>query len=170
MVQNCTVSQSFVASLVTATMVLRLGIDVGGTNTDAVLVQQHRVIASAKAHTTTDVLSGVRTAIHTVLQGSGSGQDQLQTCLTYAFLHAGFCCQFPSNDQDQECRLKSKQCVQSLQLCRPACLAQPILSTHSCKDSSIQAVWPSHTCVASFLRYACRYCLSNQGSMPSVER
>ncbi|WP_235079223.1 hydantoinase/oxoprolinase family protein [Amycolatopsis orientalis] len=42
---------------------LRLGIDVGGTNTDAVLIDGARVAAAAKAPTTPDVTSGIVAAI-----------------------------------------------------------------------------------------------------------
>ena len=38
---------------------IRIGIDVGGTNTDAVIMDGERVIASFKAPTSPDVMSGV---------------------------------------------------------------------------------------------------------------
>jgi N-methylhydantoinase A/oxoprolinase/acetone carboxylase beta subunit len=38
---------------------LRLGIDVGGTNTDAALLCGKEVVATAKSFTTADVRSGV---------------------------------------------------------------------------------------------------------------
>lgn len=41
----------------------RIGLDVGGTNTDAVLLHEERVIAAVKTPTTTDVMSGVLNAI-----------------------------------------------------------------------------------------------------------
>jgi N-methylhydantoinase A/oxoprolinase/acetone carboxylase beta subunit len=41
----------------------RIGIDVGGTNTDAVLVDGARIVGAVKATTTDDVTSGVRTAL-----------------------------------------------------------------------------------------------------------
>lgn len=40
-----------------------IGIDVGGTNTDAVLVQDERVVAAVKTPTTADVTGGVRGAL-----------------------------------------------------------------------------------------------------------
>jgi N-methylhydantoinase A/oxoprolinase/acetone carboxylase beta subunit len=46
---------------------MRIGIDVGGTNTDAVLMQEARVVAAVKAPTSSDVLSGIRTAIGRLL-------------------------------------------------------------------------------------------------------
>ena len=46
----------------------RIGIDVGGTNTDAVLVDGTRVIAEVKTPTTADVTSGVSAALSKLLQ------------------------------------------------------------------------------------------------------
>ncbi|MEU2250615.1 hydantoinase/oxoprolinase family protein [Streptomyces sp. NPDC019224] len=42
---------------------LRLGIDVGGTNTDAVLIDGDRVLGAVKASTTADVTGGIVTAL-----------------------------------------------------------------------------------------------------------
>jgi N-methylhydantoinase A/oxoprolinase/acetone carboxylase beta subunit len=42
---------------------MRIGIDVGGTNTDAVLMDGDRVLAAVKAATTPDVTSGIVTAL-----------------------------------------------------------------------------------------------------------
>jgi N-methylhydantoinase A/oxoprolinase/acetone carboxylase beta subunit len=42
---------------------MRIGIDVGGTNTDAVLMDGDRVLAAVKAATTADVTSGIVTAL-----------------------------------------------------------------------------------------------------------
>ncbi|WP_433559194.1 hydantoinase/oxoprolinase N-terminal domain-containing protein [Pseudonocardia xinjiangensis] len=47
---------------------MRIGIDVGGTNTDAVLMDGDRVLAAVKAATTPDVTSGIVTALNE-LQG-----------------------------------------------------------------------------------------------------
>ena len=41
----------------------RIGIDVGGTNTDAVLIADDRVIHSVKSATTADVTSGILAAL-----------------------------------------------------------------------------------------------------------
>ena len=49
----------------------RIGIDVGGTNTDAVVVRERSVLASHKTPTTGDVTSGVVTAVRGVLSSSG---------------------------------------------------------------------------------------------------
>jgi N-methylhydantoinase A/oxoprolinase/acetone carboxylase beta subunit len=46
---------------------LRIGIDVGGTNTDAVLMRGNEVVAKIKTPTTEDVTSGITTALNHVL-------------------------------------------------------------------------------------------------------
>ncbi len=49
----------------------RLGVDVGGTNTDAVLIDDDlKVIASCKTPTTSDIYTGILSAIDTVLSNS----------------------------------------------------------------------------------------------------
>jgi N-methylhydantoinase A/oxoprolinase/acetone carboxylase beta subunit len=50
------------------TEVLRIGVDVGGTNTDAVLLSGREVLATHKAPTTPDVGSGIVAAIDDVLK------------------------------------------------------------------------------------------------------
>ena len=50
---------------------LRIGVDVGGTNTDAVLMDGTRVVSSSKQPTTADVESGVIAAISNVLADAG---------------------------------------------------------------------------------------------------
>ena len=50
---------------------LRIGIDVGGTNTDAVVMDGRSVVASIKAATTQDVMGGVIAALEGVLEASG---------------------------------------------------------------------------------------------------
>jgi N-methylhydantoinase A/oxoprolinase/acetone carboxylase beta subunit len=49
----------------------RIGIDVGGTNTDAVLIDGSRVIASLKTPTTEDVTSGVTRALKLLIERAG---------------------------------------------------------------------------------------------------
>lgn len=49
----------------------RIGIDVGGTNTDAVLIDGREVIASVKTYTTEDVTSGVKNALREVVAKAG---------------------------------------------------------------------------------------------------
>jgi N-methylhydantoinase A/oxoprolinase/acetone carboxylase beta subunit len=50
-------------------MSLRIGIDVGGTNTDAVVLDGRRVVAATKSQTTEDVTSGIHNALTEVLEG-----------------------------------------------------------------------------------------------------
>ncbi len=50
---------------------IRIGIDVGGTNTDAVIMNGPEVIAGVKSATTADVMSGVVNALRDVLSASG---------------------------------------------------------------------------------------------------
>jgi len=47
--------------------VRRVGVDVGGTNTDAVLIDERGVVAAAKTPTTEDVTTGIRDALAAVL-------------------------------------------------------------------------------------------------------
>jgi len=49
-------------------MALRIGIDVGGTNTDAVVLDGRRVVAATKSPTTEDVTSGILSALTEVLR------------------------------------------------------------------------------------------------------
>jgi N-methylhydantoinase A/oxoprolinase/acetone carboxylase beta subunit len=53
-------------------MALRIGIDVGGTNTDAVLMDDLRVISKIKTPTTEDVTGGITAALKHVLESSGT--------------------------------------------------------------------------------------------------
>src|SRR3712207_4966441 len=58
-------------------MAVRIGIDVGGTNTDAVLMDGMQVIAKIKTPTTEDVTSGITTALRHVLETSGTATSQI---------------------------------------------------------------------------------------------
>ena len=58
-------------------MSVRIGIDVGGTNTDAVLMDGSTVISKIKTPTTVDVTSGITTALRHVLETSGTPTDQI---------------------------------------------------------------------------------------------
>ncbi len=57
---------------------LRAGIDVGGTNTDAVILDgQDRILARTKASTTPDVSSGITTALESVLEQIGPDRSRV---------------------------------------------------------------------------------------------
>ena len=49
----------------------RIGIDVGGTNTDAVLIEGTRVLHAVKTTTTEDVLGGISAALRLLLANGG---------------------------------------------------------------------------------------------------
>lgn len=53
-----------------STTSIRLGIDVGGTNTDGVLMSGNQVLASKKSFTTADISSGVISAVTGLLESS----------------------------------------------------------------------------------------------------
>ncbi|KAK0650957.1 Hydantoin utilization protein A [Lasiodiplodia hormozganensis] len=72
---------------------IRIGVDVGGTNTDAValdLSAQHTesrgVIAHFKTPTTPDVTSGIETAVGTVIKAAGVSLDSI-ACVTIGTTH-----------------------------------------------------------------------------------
>ncbi|MGC4191053.1 MAG: hydantoinase/oxoprolinase family protein [Thermomicrobiales bacterium] len=62
-------------------MSLRIGVDVGGTNTDAVLMDDRVVLAKLKTPTTEDVTSGITTAIRSVLAQSGTATDAIASVM-----------------------------------------------------------------------------------------
>ncbi len=76
------------------TKTLRIGVDVGGTNTDAVLLRGSDILAEHKSPTTPDVGSGVLAAIRDVLQSSGCRAAEISavmigtTHFTNAFVEA----------------------------------------------------------------------------------
>ncbi|WP_338025029.1 ROK family protein [Candidatus Fukatsuia symbiotica] len=66
----------------------RIGIDVGGTNTDAVLLDNDKtVIARTKQSTTSDVITGIEQAIASLLKDS----DIDKTTITEAMLGTTHC-------------------------------------------------------------------------------
>lgn len=60
---------------------IRIGVDVGGTNTDAVVLDGPRVIAGAKRPTTADVLSGVNVAVEAAMAASGIAPAQVDAVM-----------------------------------------------------------------------------------------
>lgn len=59
----------------------RIGVDVGGTNTDAVLVHDATVVASVKTPTTEDVTEGVRTALGLLVAELGEEVGELEAVM-----------------------------------------------------------------------------------------
>lgn len=60
----------------------KLGIDVGGTNTDAVLIDENRnVIADVKYPTSDDIYDGILGALRTVLERSGIDRTQISQAM-----------------------------------------------------------------------------------------
>jgi N-methylhydantoinase A/oxoprolinase/acetone carboxylase beta subunit len=69
-------------------MTLRLGIDVGGTNTDAVVLdERNRLLAKGKTPTTEDVTSGIQNALQLVLEALDAPAGQIG----YAMLGTTHC-------------------------------------------------------------------------------
>lgn len=60
---------------------MRIGVDVGGTNTDAVLMDGDTLIASTKTPTTEDVSSGIISAISTVLKAKSTRPEEIQVVM-----------------------------------------------------------------------------------------
>lgn len=62
-------------------MVIRLGIDVGGTNTDAVILDGRRVLAGVKRMTTEDVMTGISEALESVIAEAGIAHDAIDVTM-----------------------------------------------------------------------------------------
>ncbi|MEZ4709817.1 MAG: hydantoinase/oxoprolinase family protein [Caldilineaceae bacterium] len=60
---------------------MRIGIDVGGTNTDAVLMNGANVLASTKTPTTLNVSDGITSALRTLVNDSGLDVAQLEAVM-----------------------------------------------------------------------------------------
>ena len=54
----------------------RIGVDVGGTNTDAVVMQGDKILSGVKSQTTEDVMTGVVDAVERALAEAGARQGQ----------------------------------------------------------------------------------------------
>src|ERR687887_2356166 len=57
---------------------MRIGIDVGGTNTDAVLMDERRVLAAVKTPTTRNVTDGIVEALRALISDGGVEAGQVQ--------------------------------------------------------------------------------------------
>jgi N-methylhydantoinase A/oxoprolinase/acetone carboxylase beta subunit len=56
---------------------MRIGIDVGGTNTDAVIISDDAVLHAVKSPTTADVMGGILAALEKLLAEAGVAADQI---------------------------------------------------------------------------------------------
>lgn len=60
---------------------MRIGVDVGGTNTDAVLMEGSRVLAAAKSATTADVVGGIVASVTSVLADAKVEKTDVQSVM-----------------------------------------------------------------------------------------
>lgn len=60
---------------------IRIGIDVGGTNTDAVVMDGRTILAGVKSPTTADVMTGVVNALESVLADSGMAVEKVDVVM-----------------------------------------------------------------------------------------
>ena len=60
---------------------MRIGIDVGGTHTDAVILDGDTVVAATKQLTTSDVVSGIVVALDTLLHDAAVSPDRIETVM-----------------------------------------------------------------------------------------
>jgi N-methylhydantoinase A/oxoprolinase/acetone carboxylase beta subunit len=60
---------------------MRIGIDVGGTNTDAVLMDRDRVLAEIKQTTTPDVTAGILAGLHWLMDQTGVDADDVEAVM-----------------------------------------------------------------------------------------
>lgn len=60
---------------------MRIGIDVGGTHTDAVLLDGETVVSSTKALTSADVTTGILDALERLLTDSGVGENAIDAVM-----------------------------------------------------------------------------------------
>ncbi|MFT5482030.1 MAG: N-methylhydantoinase A/oxoprolinase/acetone carboxylase beta subunit [Halieaceae bacterium] len=60
---------------------MRIGIDVGGTHTDAVLLDGDNVVSSTKALTSADVTTGILNALENILSDSGVKEEAIEAVM-----------------------------------------------------------------------------------------
>ena len=92
----------------------RIGIDVGGTNTDAVLVDGSTVVGAVKTATTDDVTGGVRTALRDLADQVGAAIAATAAVMigTTHFVNAVV-------------QRRSLNRAAALRICLPACASLP---------------------------------------------
>ena len=60
---------------------MRIGIDVGGTNTDAVLMKERTVLGAVKTPTTSNVTDGIVTALQNLIQETQLKTEDVQAVM-----------------------------------------------------------------------------------------
>ena len=60
---------------------IRVGVDVGGTNTDAVVMEGEKFLGGAKSPTTSDILTGVENAIKSALREANTTSDNVDVLI-----------------------------------------------------------------------------------------
>ena len=60
---------------------IRVGVDVGGTNTDAVVMEGKKFLGGAKSPTTTDILTGVENAIKSALKEANTSSNSVDVLI-----------------------------------------------------------------------------------------
>ena len=60
---------------------IRIGVDVGGTNTDAVVMQSEKFLGGSKSPTTKDIFSGVENAIKAALKEAKTESKDVQALI-----------------------------------------------------------------------------------------
>ena len=60
---------------------MRIGVDVGGTNTDAVLMDGRRVLGAVKSTTTLDIGTGIVSSISTLLKQAGAEPHRIRAVM-----------------------------------------------------------------------------------------
>ena len=60
---------------------IRIGVDVGGTNTDAVVMHSEKFLGGAKSPTTKDILSGVKNAVIAALNKSKTESKDIEALI-----------------------------------------------------------------------------------------
>ncbi len=60
---------------------IRIGVDVGGTNTDAVVMHSEKLLGGAKSPTTKDIVSGVKNAIIAALNKSKTKSEDIEALI-----------------------------------------------------------------------------------------
>jgi len=60
---------------------MRIGVDVGGTHTDAVILDGDKVVSATKSLTTSDVVTGISNALDEILKSGGVREDEIKTVM-----------------------------------------------------------------------------------------